>query len=418
MKPKIQKINIHTAALLTVALLGTASSTTAQNVSISPTGNPPHNSAALDIRDFTDKGVLIPRLTTAQRNAIPSPALSLLIFNLTTGCYEFWDGSSWISLHPCAGGCILLSVGPAAGSHSSTQTSITWNWNAVSTATAYYVNTTNNFATATNIGNTISYTQSGLSCGQNYTLYVWAQNGCSTSAASVFTFSTSSCVFSGNCGSQVFMTANRDVGTRIDDPAEQNNDSQLEKYCYNNIPANCTTYGGLYQWAEAVGEPYSSNSNSIGGSWQSCDPCGNGGRQGICPAGYHIPTDLEWSRYEWCVENNISPTGTTPLGTFQNSQNWRGTNSSTIGPGAKLKASASNSPSWDGTNASGFTALPAGYRKHTSGFDALGLYASFWSATEFWTVIAWCRGLFTGIWESERHHLFKTHGLSVRCLQN
>jgi len=103
MKPKNQKINIQTATLLTAALLGTASSITAQNVSISPTGNAAHNSAALDIRDFTDKGVLIPRLTTAQRNAIPSPALSLLIFNLTTGCYEFWDGPSWIALQPCAG---------------------------------------------------------------------------------------------------------------------------------------------------------------------------------------------------------------------------------------------------------------------------------------------------------------------------
>jgi len=333
---KKQKINIQTATLLTAVLLGTASSTSAQNVSISPTGNAPDNSAALDIRDYTDKGVLIPRLTTAQRNAIPSPANSLLIFNTTTGCYEFWDGSSWIALQPCAGGCILLSVGPAAGSHSSTPTSITWVWGAVSTATAYYVNTTNNFATATNVGNTISYTQSGLSCGQNYTLYVWAQNGCSTSAPSTFTFSTSSCP-PGVCGSQVFMTANVDVGTRIDGANEQNNDSQLEKYCYNDVPANCTTYGGLYQWAEAVGEQYSSNFNLVGGSWQTCDPCGSGGRQGICPSGYHIPTDLEWSRYEWCVENNISPTGTTPLGAFQGNTGWRGTNNSTIGPGSKVK---------------------------------------------------------------------------------
>jgi len=73
-----------------------------QNVSISPTGNAPDNSAALDIRDYTDKGVLIPRLTTAQRNAIPSPALSLLIFNITTMCYEWWAGGSWIQMS-CAG---------------------------------------------------------------------------------------------------------------------------------------------------------------------------------------------------------------------------------------------------------------------------------------------------------------------------
>ncbi len=45
-------------------------------------------------------------MTTAERNAIPSPAISLLIYNTTTGCFEFWDGSNWIALQPCAGGCI------------------------------------------------------------------------------------------------------------------------------------------------------------------------------------------------------------------------------------------------------------------------------------------------------------------------
>jgi len=412
MKPKIQKINIQTAALLTAALLGIVSPTLAQNVSISPTGNAPDNSAALDIRDYTDKGVLIPRLTTAQRNAIPSPALSLLIFNTTTGCYEWWAGGGWVQMG-CAG-CTSAPSAPTAGTHTSIPTSITWVWGAVSTATAYYVNTTNNFATATNIGNTTSYTQSGLSCGQNYTLYVWAQNACGTSAASTFTFSLS-CT---SCGSQVFMAVNMNVGTMINDPAEQNNNIQVEKYCYNNTPANCTTYGGLYQWAEAVGEPYSSNSTLVGGSWQSCDPCGSGGRQGICPSGYHIPTDLEWSRYEWCVENNIAPAGGTSLSAFQGATGWRGNNSTPAGVGAKLKASSSNSPAWDGTNASGFTALPAGDRGLGGGFFNLGSFAVFWSATENSATLAWYRDLGTGNWQSGRFLTNKMHGFSVRCLQN
>jgi uncharacterized protein (TIGR02145 family) len=411
---KIQKINIQTAALLSAVLLGLMSPTNAQNLGISATGVVPDPSAGLDV-NFTDRGVLIPRLTTAQRNAIPSPATSLLIYNTTTGCFEFWDGSAWRVLSAqCAGGCIPLTVGPAEGSHSSTQTSITWNWNAVSTATAYYVNTTNNFATATNIGNTTSYTQSGLSCGQNYTLYVWAQNGCSTSAPSTFTFSTSLCP--GACGSQVFMTANRDVGTRINGSNEQNNNSVVEKYCYNDLPANCTTYGGLYQWAEALGTLYANNNANFTGPWATCDPCGSGGIQGICPSGYHIPTDKEWSRYEWCVENNISPTGTTPLATFQNNTGWRGTNDPTIGPGAKLKASA---PAWDGTNASGFTALPAGSRSAVGGsFNALNSSAHFWSATESSATNVWFRRLDTGTGQSSRYSPTKTNGFSVRCLQN
>jgi len=133
--------------------------------------------------------------------------------------------------------------------------------------------------------------------------------------------------------------------------------------------------------------------------------------------GYHIPTDKEWSRYEWCVENNISPTGTTPLNTFQNNTGWRGTNNPTIGPAAKLKASASNSPSWDGTNASGFTALPAGAR-WGGGFNDLGSVAYFWSATENTAIFAWYRRLDTGDWRGARLNSGKTQGLSVRCLKN
>jgi hypothetical protein len=94
MKIKIMKTKGKAAALLTAALIGLTSPVLAQNVSISPTGNPPHNSAALDIRDFTNKGILIPRLTTAQRNAIPNPANSLLIFNTDCNVFQVYQTST------------------------------------------------------------------------------------------------------------------------------------------------------------------------------------------------------------------------------------------------------------------------------------------------------------------------------------
>ncbi len=53
----------------------------AQGVGISPSGTPPDNSAALDV-NFTNKGLLIPRMTTVQRDAIASPAKALQIYNL------------------------------------------------------------------------------------------------------------------------------------------------------------------------------------------------------------------------------------------------------------------------------------------------------------------------------------------------
>jgi len=88
------------------ALLGLTSPALAQNVSISPTGNAPDNSAALDIRDYTDKGVLIPRIALTSNTdvtTISSPALSLLVYNTGTGGltpagYYYWDGSRWVRL--------------------------------------------------------------------------------------------------------------------------------------------------------------------------------------------------------------------------------------------------------------------------------------------------------------------------------
>jgi hypothetical protein len=64
-------------------------------IGINTTGNSPHSSAGLDV-DFTNKGVLIPRMTQAQRNAIASPATSLLIYQTdnTPGFY-YYDGSTW-----------------------------------------------------------------------------------------------------------------------------------------------------------------------------------------------------------------------------------------------------------------------------------------------------------------------------------
>jgi uncharacterized protein (TIGR02145 family) len=393
-------------------------------VGINTTGNNPHSSAMLDVAadGATKGGLLIPRMTTAERNSITSPAQSLLIYNTTTKCFEFYENGMWQTFG-CA--CTTPSAPTANAASSETITSFQANWSAVTGATTYYldVNTNSSF-TGTwilnnqNVGNGTSYVVTGLTCGTTYYYRVRAANSCGTSANSnVISVTTAAC--GPSCGTHVWMTANMNVGTRVNGSANQNNDSQVEKYCYNDQDANCTTYGGLYQWAEAVQLPYANNSIAVGMQpWMTCDPCGSGGRQGICPAGYHIPTDREWSRYEWCVEKNIVPLMDTPLSIFQGNTGWRGTLSKNEGPGAKLKASASNSPAWDGTNASGFTALPAGYRHDGGGFLSLGSYAGFWSATEASATSAWSRNLDTGDWQSGRLSDNKTYGFSVRCLKN
>jgi hypothetical protein len=58
-------------------------------VGINTTGNNPDPSAMLDVNadGATKGGLLIPRMTTAERNSISNPANSLLIFNTTTQCF-------------------------------------------------------------------------------------------------------------------------------------------------------------------------------------------------------------------------------------------------------------------------------------------------------------------------------------------
>jgi uncharacterized protein (TIGR02145 family) len=113
----IMKIKINFQAklllitLLTVSLQLLTSNVFSQNVGISETGSVPDNSALLDLSS-TKRGLLVPRMTTVERDAIVNPAHSLLIFNTTTRCIEFYDqdNNEWGSLgcmnpaYPSSGG--------------------------------------------------------------------------------------------------------------------------------------------------------------------------------------------------------------------------------------------------------------------------------------------------------------------------
>ncbi|NPA33394.1 MAG: DUF2341 domain-containing protein [Chlorobi bacterium] len=78
--------------ILWVIVFGTYS----QNVGIGVAV--PHPSAKLEVQD-TSRGVLIPRLSTAQRDAnITSPATGLIIYNTTCNVFQFWNGVEWVSL--------------------------------------------------------------------------------------------------------------------------------------------------------------------------------------------------------------------------------------------------------------------------------------------------------------------------------
>lgn len=100
----------------------------AQGVGINASGAAPHPSAMLDVADTT-KGMLIPRMTEQQRNAMANPAYGLMILNTSTDCINLWDGNNWLqscfqcALNPvisgstslCSGDTLSLSVNVPQG---------------------------------------------------------------------------------------------------------------------------------------------------------------------------------------------------------------------------------------------------------------------------------------------------------------
>jgi uncharacterized protein (TIGR02145 family)/prepilin-type N-terminal cleavage/methylation domain-containing protein len=93
-------------------------------------------------------------------------------------------------------------------------------------------------------------------------------------------------------GSQIWMAKNLDVGTKIDSSISQNSgNSIVEKYCYNDDTTYCNSHGGLYTPSEAAQGTMTA------------------GMQGICPSGFHIPTDDEFQQLETTL-GMANPSGT------------------------------------------------------------------------------------------------------------
>ncbi|HRZ21657.1 MAG TPA: fibrobacter succinogenes major paralogous domain-containing protein, partial [Bacteroidales bacterium] len=149
----------------------------------------------------------------------------------------------------------------------------------------------------------------------------------------------------------------------------QTNNGTIEKYCYDNNAANCSTLGGLYEWNEAI-------------QYITAEAT-----QGICPVGWHIPSDGEWKVLEGTVDSQY------PVGDPEwEEEGWRG-----LDVGSNLKETGTThwtSPNSDATNSSGFTALPGGSRNADNGyFNWSGLNGYFWSSSEYVSGIAWTRKL-------------------------
>ena len=299
---------------------------------------------------------------------------------------------------------------PVAGNHVASANQIIWIWHPVNGATGYKWGLSNDPSIAVVIGSDTTKTETGLTCNTAYIRYVWAYNSCGNSTPVTLNQTTSACgvpcpgtpvVSHGGqtyntvqIGSQCWFKENLNIGTRINGALEQTNNSIIEKYCYNDLESNCAIYGGLYQWNEMM------QYITIAGV------------QGICPFGWHIPTDAEWCT----VTQFLDPT--------VNCDVWGsiGTNA-----GGKMKTTGTvesgtglwNSPNTGATNESGFSSVPAGYRYNDGTFSWVGGQGWLWSSTEYTVTESYYRRTTYSSSKVERSTRNKSYyGTSVRCLKD
>ncbi|MEI7724803.1 MAG: DUF1566 domain-containing protein [Bacteroidota bacterium] len=119
--------------------------------------------------------------------------------------YNECGNSSPVTLTQTISG--IVPATPVQGTHTATVNSITWNWNTVLNATGYKWNSSNNYATATDLGTATSKTETGLICSMVYPRFVWAYNGCGFSSPVSLSKSTESCMVCGVPITKVHLTS-------------------------------------------------------------------------------------------------------------------------------------------------------------------------------------------------------------------
>ena len=170
------------------------------------------------------------------------------------------------------------------------------------------------------------------------------------------------------------------------------------RYYPNNNRANVSKYGYLYNWAAVMNGSASSEANPSG-------------VQGICPNGWHVPSDAEWAELTNYVKSQSQSQyvcGDYTGNIAKALASETGWNSSTY------NCDVGNNPS--ANNATGFSARPAGgYFGDYSGF---GYCAYFWSATQSDSYDAYDRSLYYYYAYVNRYNYNKSSGYSVRCVRN
>ena len=308
----------------------------------------------LHIRAIRSFNITLPTIST-------TPATSITRTSATSGGYI-----------PSNGGSAIIARG------------ICWDTNQSPTLA-------NNFTSNGIDTGSYSSNLSGLSIGKTYYVRAYATNSAGTAYGNEVSFTADTIQ---NCGiisdldGNIYKTVS--IGTQcwmrenLKTTKYRNEDSipnvtnasawvalATGAYCnYNNDSSNVITLGRLYNW-------YSVNDS-----------------RNICPSGWHVPTDAEW----------------TTLETFLGGSSIAG---------GKLKQTGFSSwasPNTGATNSTGFSALSGGVR--VSSYGSIGSSGGWWSSTEYSASTAWLRFMLLNDSGVNWAFYSKVFGYSVRCIRD
>ena len=191
--------------------------------------------------------------------------------------------------------------------------------------------------------------------------------------------------------SQCWLKENLNVGMMIPETQEMTDNGIIEKYCYDNEPDSCTIYGGLYQWNEVM--QYVTQQSA----------------QGICPSGWHLPTDDEWNILEGAVDTQYG------IGDqiWGGAEGYRG-----YDVGYNLKTTNGWYNGSSGTDLFGFSGLPGGRINSSGNFISIGENGNFWSSTECESWLTWGRHLISTAPGISRYCYGKIISFNVRCVRD
>jgi uncharacterized protein (TIGR02145 family) len=158
------------------------------------------------------------------------------------------------------------------------------------------------------------------------------------------------------------------------------------QWAYNGNESMVDTYGRYYTWYAVTDS------------------------RGVCPIGWHVPTDAEWTTLTSYLTNNgfgYEGSGSDIGKALAATSGW------------SIDAIAGNvGNDQQSNNSSGFTAVPSGVRNSNGTFHNIGFYDSWWSSSEINDTEVWYRRLYSYYNYLGRSNSSKKHGATTRCLKD